>query len=81
MPPHDIISSLYEYPEIFQSIFTGVPGDIQQYWEQNMDLFDLLAMPDLEAGLHSVHFFGGWWSGNSPNMIEDELHETGPTQV
>ena len=45
-----------------------------------MDLFDLLAMPDLEAGLHSVHF-GGWWSGNSPNMIEDELHETGPTQV
>ena len=75
MLPHDIVSSLYEYPEIFQPVFTGVPGDIQQYWEQNMDLFDSLAMPDLETGLHSVLFFfwGVVWEQSKQDKIKPNV--------
>ena len=54
MLPHDIVAHLYKYPELFHPIFTGEPGSIQQYWEENMDLFDSLGMPDLEARLLSV---------------------------
>lgn len=48
MPPHDIVACLYKFPEIFHPLLTGEPGRIQQYWDQNMDLFDSLGMPDLE---------------------------------
>jgi len=27
MPPHDILASLYNYPEVFHPIVTGEPGD------------------------------------------------------
>ena len=57
MPPHDIVACLFKHPEIFHPLFTGEPGRIQQYWEQNMDLFDSLGMPDLETRLPSVLVF------------------------
>ena len=49
MPPHDIVASVYKFPQIFHPIFTGEPGAIEQYWENNVDLLDALQMPDLEA--------------------------------
>lgn len=57
MLPHDIVAHLFKYHELFHPIFTGEPGRIQQYWEQNMDLFESLGMPDLEARLFSVLSF------------------------
>lgn len=57
MPPHDILASLYNYPEVFHPIMTGEPGRIQQYWTQNEDLYESLGMPDLEAWLFNMFFF------------------------
>jgi len=57
MAPHDIISALFEFPEIFFPIFTGEPGMLERYWDQNEDLFESLQMPDLDSWLH--FFFGG----------------------
>lgn len=51
MLPHDIISSLYDFPEIYHPLFTGEPGRIEWYWGQNMDLFESLGDPNLEAWL------------------------------
>ena len=51
MPPHDIVASLYEYPETFFPLLTGEPGRIDHYWTENMDLYRSLNMPDLEAWL------------------------------
>ena len=59
MPPHEIIANLYEFPTIFFPIFTGEPGRIQKYWEQNMDLFESLGIPDLEPKLLSILLFWG----------------------
>ena len=60
MPPHDIVASLYKFPAIFHPIFTGEPGAIEQYWENNMDLLDALQMPDLEIWLSlQVYTFNG----------------------
>ena len=42
MLPHDIVSSLYEYPEIYHPLFTGEPGRIEAYWQNNMGLFESL---------------------------------------
>lgn len=52
MPPHDIVASLYEFSHIFNPIFLGEPGAIDEYWENNRDLLDSLDMPDLEVWLH-----------------------------
>ena len=38
MCPHDIISALFEYPEVFFPIFTAEPGRLEKYWEENKDL-------------------------------------------
>ena len=57
MAPHDIISALFEFPEIFFPIFTGEPGMLERYWDQNEDLFESLQMPDLDSWLH--FFFVG----------------------
>lgn len=51
MPPHDIVASLYEFSHIFNPIFLGEPGAIDEYWENNRDLLDSLDMPDLEVWL------------------------------
>ena len=51
MLPHDIIASLYDFPEIYHPLFTGEPGRIEWYWGQNMDLFESLGDPNLEAWL------------------------------
>lgn len=56
MPPHDILASLYNYPEVFHPIVTGEPGRLQQYWAQNEDLYESLGMPDLEAWLFNMFF-------------------------
>lgn len=53
MLPRDIVSHLFAYPEIFHPLFTGEPGRIQRYWEQNLDLIESLKMPHLEAKLFS----------------------------
>ncbi len=55
MLPHDIVSHLFAYPEIFHPLFTGEPGCVQRYWEQNLDLIESLNMPYLEAKLYSHH--------------------------
>lgn len=49
MLPHDIVSYLYNFPENFFPTFTGEPGRLQRYWEQNLDLFESLNMPGLDA--------------------------------
>lgn len=73
MLPHDIVAHLFKYHELFHPIFTGEPGRIQQYWEQNMDLFESLGMPDLEARLFSVLSFSPFdfraWSKNDTTPI------------
>ena len=58
MPPHDIVASLYEYPDTFFPLLTGEPGRIDHYWTENMDLFRSLDMPDLEAWLPKHLCFG-----------------------
>ena len=52
MPPHEIVSHLFEFSTIFFPIFTGEPGRLEKYWEENQDLYDSLRMPHLEARLH-----------------------------
>lgn len=49
MAPHDIVSSLYEFPEAFFPIFTGEPGRIESYWRENIDLYNDLGTPDMES--------------------------------
>lgn len=51
MPPHDIVSHLYAYPEIFFPIFTGEPGRLERYWEENTDLYESLGLPNFEPWL------------------------------
>ncbi len=52
MPPHEIVSHLFEFSTIFFPIFTGEPGRLEKYWEENQDLFHSLRMPHLEARPH-----------------------------
>lgn len=42
MPPHELVSSLFECPHIFFPIFTGE----QKYWEENIDLWEALGMEE-----------------------------------
>ena len=48
LPPHDIVSSLYNFPENFFPLLTGEPGRLSKYWDENMDLYESLSMPDLD---------------------------------
>ena len=48
LPPHDVVSSLYAFPENFFPMFTGEPGRLSKYWDENMDLYESLGMPDLD---------------------------------
>ena len=48
MPPHDILASLYEFPDIYHPLITGEPGRIGQYWRENEDLLSKLDVPNLE---------------------------------
>ena len=54
--PHDIMASLFEYPEVFHAIITGEPGRIDEYWAQNLDLLESLGMPELDPWLIEVGF-------------------------
>ena len=56
MLPHDIVATLYNYPEIFHSILTGEPGRIEEYWRQNQDLLESLQMPGLDPGQDKIYF-------------------------
>lgn len=59
MPPRDILSTLYEYPNIFFPVMVGEPGAIQKYWSENMDLYETLDMPpDLDSRLFRRKVFG-----------------------
>ena len=49
MLPHDIVSHLYNFPENFFPTFTGEPGRLQTYWEENLDLLESLEMPGLDT--------------------------------
>ena len=36
MAPHDLIHTIFAYDEwLFQSLFLGAPGDIEDYWDHN----------------------------------------------
>ena len=48
MLPHDIVHSMYQFPEIFHHIWTGVPGELEQYWAYNLDLADELGIQEQE---------------------------------
>ena len=48
LPPHDVVSSLFGFPEFFFPMFTGEPGRLSKYWDENMDLYESLGMPDLD---------------------------------
>lgn len=48
MPPHEILGSLYQHPEIFYPLFVGEPGRIEKYWRENVDLHEALDTPDIE---------------------------------
>lgn len=38
MPPHELISSIFQFDQrLFESIFVGIPGDVQDYWAHNLD--------------------------------------------
>ena len=49
MLPHDIVSHLYHFPENFFPTFTGEPGRLQTYWEENLDLLESLEMTGLDT--------------------------------
>ena len=38
MLPHDIMHSMYNFPDIFHHIWTGPPGELEKYWMRNLDL-------------------------------------------
>ena len=46
MPPHELASSLFEWPHIFHPIFTGEPGKIEKYWTENIDLWEALGIEE-----------------------------------
>lgn len=49
MLPHDIVHSMYKFPEIFHNIWTGAPGELEKYWAYNLDLADELGIQEQEA--------------------------------
>ena len=61
MPPHDIVSNLYEHPEIFFPIFTGEPGRLEKYWVENQDLYKSLGMGSSETWHFEVCFLFGFF--------------------
>ncbi len=61
MPPHDIVSNLYEHPEIFFPIFTGEPGRLEKYWVENQDLYKSLGMHSSETWQFEVCFLFGFF--------------------
>lgn len=48
MLPHDVVSELYGYPEVWFPMFLGEPGRIEKFWSENVDLLEALDIP-LEA--------------------------------
>lgn len=66
MLPHDLVSSLYKFPEIFHPLMTGVPGALEQYWAQNQDLCDSLGIGDVAAWLVIVSHIAGKCLAQAP---------------
>lgn len=54
MLPHDIVSVLYAYPEVWIPIFLGEPGRIEKYWSENIDLLESL---NISPGTESWYGF------------------------
>ena len=44
MLPHDIVHSMFQFPGVFHHIWTGVPGDLEKYWDYNLDLASSLGI-------------------------------------
>ena len=38
MLPHDIVATLWRYPEVFYPTLVGAPGDLESYWDRSSDL-------------------------------------------
>ena len=49
MLPHDIVSWMFQHPQVFYPIFVGEPGRIEKYWQENDDLFEAVQLPDVVA--------------------------------
>ena len=62
MPPQNIVSNLYEHPEIFFPIFTGEPGRLEKYWVENQDLYKSLGRGSSETWQFEVCFCLGFSS-------------------
>ena len=56
MLPHDIVSSVYQYPVNFHMLFLGVPDRLERYWSENLDLFESLQMSAGDAWLNMAKF-------------------------
>ncbi len=56
MLPHDIVSSMFQHPQVFYPIFVGEPGRIEKYWQENGDLWEALQLPDVVPWFTSVCF-------------------------
>ena len=61
MPPQNIVSNLYEHPEIFFPIFTGEPGRLEKYWVENQDLYKSLGRGSSETWQFEVCFLFGFF--------------------
>lgn len=66
LPPHELVSALYPFKEIFHPLLTGEPGSVETYWQQNTDLLEAINDPNLEPWLLLYCWFcfcvqfGGW---------------------
>ena len=49
MLPHDVVSSMYKFPGVLYRIWTGSPGELEQYWSYNLDLAQELGIRPEEA--------------------------------
>ena len=50
MLPHDVLGSVWEFDQaLFHYIFTGVPGDLEEYWRYNTDLAEDLKLTHSDA--------------------------------
>ena len=76
MLPHDLVSSLYNFPEIFHPLMTGVPGALEQYWAQNQDLCDSLGIGDVAAWLVIVSHIAGKCLATGPLEVFGDLPST-----
>ena len=47
--PHEIMSSLWQYPDVFYPLMIGEPGRIDKYWKENPDLWKTLGMQDVDT--------------------------------